>query len=335
MKATPAWFIAPLLGLIGSAAPAASEETPQRIEAIVASVSAALSERRYEDIDKLAARMLQQRSRLPDGRWELPLVSGAVRTGLKEHDDVAWRARLAQMDDWIAHTPKDATPYLAKAALLVAYAADARGQGWASSVSEQDMATFQTRLAAAREVLESSRAISQASPDWYRTMQDVALGQGWSGHDYRALFDEAVRREPTFYDFYFNAAEYFLPRWHGNAGDVAKFVDAAVDRTKAKEGQTLYARIYWSLMWAYQDKTFAPGRAEWPRMRQGFKDMLHAYPDNWNANAFAYYACMAADWPTYRLARAQMSSLESGYSSLDPKPAVCDREAAASEAKTR
>ena len=303
------WLILLALALCATCARAV-EETQERIDAIQASVQASFAARQFVAINDLAGRMRQQRSRLADGRWELPLVTGAVTWDLPAHDDAAWQARLVQIDDWIASTPRDSTPYLAKATVLVAYAWDARGGGWASTVDEAGWRLFKERLAAAQQVLESSSAISRASPVWYETMQRVALGLSWPEPAYVKLFDEAVQREPTYYIFYFNAAQYFLPRWQGRPGDLARFVDGAVNRTQGKEGQTLYARIYWSLLWAFQGETFAPDRAKWPRMRQGFEDILRSYPDNWNENAFAFYACMAEDWPTYLRATRLMTHPE-------------------------
>jgi len=303
------WLVLLALALCATCA-SAIEETQKRIDAIDATVHAALAARRFVQINDLAGEMLRNRSRLADGRWELTYLMSAVVSGLPPRDSAAWQARLKLVDDWIALTPRDATPYLAKANVLVAYAWDARGSGWASSVDEDGWRLFRERLAAAQQVLESSSAISRTSPDWYETMLTVALGLSWPEPAYTRLFNEAVQREPTYYFFYFNAAQYFLPRWQGRPGDLARFVDEAVARTQSKEGQTLYARIYWSLLWAFENQTFAPGRADWPRMRQGFQDILRTYPDNWNANAFAFYACMAEDWPTYIQATRLMTHPE-------------------------
>ena len=89
------------------------------------------------------------------------------------------------------------------------------------------------------------------------------------------------------------------PRWHGSKIALKKFVDNAVEKSKEKEGLTLYARIYWSQLWALKMNTFASGYAEWPKMRQGFNDIMQDYPNSkWNLNAYAYYACMANDWKT-------------------------------------
>ena len=317
-----------LLALILCATSAcAAEGTQERIDAIQATVRTAFVAKRFAAIDDLAGQMRQQRSRLADGRWELPFVTGALLWNLPPRDKAAWQARLTQVDAWIASAPRDSTPYLVKATLLVGYAWDARGGGWAHTVDENEWRLFKERLMAAQQVLESSSAISKTSPVWYETMQGIALGLSWAEPAYTSLFDEAVQREPSYYAYYFEAAQYFLPRWQGRPGDLARFVDAAVNRTQAKEGQTLYARIYWSLLWAFEKQTFAPGRATWPRMRQGFQDILRSYPDNWNANAFAFYACMAEDWPTYAQAASLVTHPEPRMWSLGFDMGACSQRA--------
>jgi hypothetical protein len=325
------WLVLLALALRATCA-GAVEGTQERIGAIEASVQVALAARQFVAINDLAGDMLRQRSRLADGRWELPFVTSAAAAHLPRHDIAAWQARLALIDRWIASTPRDATPYVAKATVLVAYAWDARGGGWANSVSEDAWRLFRERLGAAQQVLESSAAISKASPVWYETMQTVALGLSWPEPAYTSLFNEAVQREPSDYFFYFNAAQYFLPRWQGRPGDLARFVEEAVARTRSQEGQTLYARIYWSLLWAFEDQTFAPGRATWPRMRQGFQDIMRSYPDNWNANAFAFYACMAQDWPTYLKASAMMTHPEPRMWTFGLDTGSCSRRAGDAQA---
>jgi hypothetical protein len=304
----------------------AAEGTQDRIDTIQTDARRALLEGRFESIDEMAKQMQLQRSRLADGRWELPFVTSAFVWNIKPRDSSAWETRLQQIDRWIARTPKESTPYLAKAAVLISYAWDARGAGWAETVRNEDWPVFTGRLTAAQHVLEESAAISKTSPIWYDAMQTIALGLSWPENKYSEIFNEAVQREPTYYVFYFNAARYYLPRWHGNDGDVARFVDAAVGGTRDTEGETLYARIYWSLLWAYEDYTFLPGRANWSRMRQGFRDILRVYPDNWNINAFAFYACMAEDWPTYLQAAQQMSSAEPRLWGFGLSPEECSQQ---------
>jgi hypothetical protein len=264
----------------------------------------------FAQLNAMAGQKLKTRERLPDGLWTLTFVTNRFSQDLKETDEAAWPKRLALMDKWIATTPDDPTPYIAKAGVLVEYAWIGRGRGLAKTVTPEGWKLFAKRLAEARAVLEGSAAVSKSTPVWFETMQRVAKGQSWSKEDYLKLFDEGVSREPGYYILYFEAASYLLPRWKGSPEELTSFVDQAVKRTRADEGETLYARIYWSLGWELRDQIFAPGYAQWPRMKQGFLDMVKSYPEQRNKNAFAYYACKAADWETAKEVLPQLTGLE-------------------------
>ena len=45
---------------------------------------------------------------------------------------------------------------------------------------------------------------------------------------------------------------------------------------------------------------FTDGQADWPRMRRGFERLTHDYPDRWNINAYAKFACVAGDARTLK-----------------------------------
>jgi len=43
---------------------------------------------------------------------------------------------------------------------------------------------------------------------------------------------------------------------------------------------------------------FQDGSTDWSRMKAGFEELVSAYPDPWNINNFARFACIAGDWRT-------------------------------------
>ncbi|MGD8595380.1 MAG: DUF4034 domain-containing protein, partial [Gammaproteobacteria bacterium] len=210
-----------------------------------------------------------------------------------------WKLNLETVNKWIKETPDHPAPYLAKAEILISYAWDARGSGWAKDVTESQWSLFNSRIAEARQVLEDSAAVSGNHPYWFLTMEIVAKAQNWNIQEFEQLYNSAIYAYPTYYYIYFRAADYFQPRWHGSRKLLRQFVDNAVNKSRHKEGLTLYTRIYWSQLWALKDDTFAPGYAEWNLMKQGFEDIMKDYPNSaWNLNAYAYYSCMAKDWST-------------------------------------
>ena len=95
---------------------------------------------------------------------------------------------------------------------------------------------------------------------------------------------------------YFVVIEYLLPKWSGHFSEMESFVNKAVAATKDREGNSMYARSYWYLSQVqYQDRLFQETAVSWEKMKVGFEDVIKRYPDAWNLNSFARFACMAGD----------------------------------------
>lgn len=99
-----------------------------------------------------------------------------------------------------------------------------------------------------------------------------------------------------FYQLYFSAINYFAPKWYGNKDAIEAFAQKAVQRTKDKEGMALYARIYWYAAQAqYGDDLFRKSAVVWKNLELGFDQVIAQYPDPWNVNTYAKFACLAGD----------------------------------------
>ena len=58
----------------------------------------------------------------------------------------------------------------------------------------------------------------------------------------------------------------------------------------------MYARIYWSASQTqYGRDLFTDSDVIWEKMKKGIDDVLKRYPDQWNINNFALFACLAND----------------------------------------
>ena len=51
---------------------------------------------------------------------------------------------------------------------------------------------------------------------------------------------------------------------------------------------------------------FDNGQADWSRMKAGFERMIKDYPDPWNINNYAKFACLAEDWKTVSFLNKQI-----------------------------
>jgi hypothetical protein len=77
---------------------------------------------------------------------------------------------------------------------------------------------------------------------------------------------------------------------------IDNFARKAVERTKAVEGYGMYARIYWAVAGdIYGEGLFRKTLANWSIMKKGIDGVLAKYPDPWNINNFANFACVYRD----------------------------------------
>jgi hypothetical protein len=87
-----------------------------------------------------------------------------------------------------------------------------------------------------------------------------------------------------------------------------------------RTGQMLYARIYWYASQSqFKNAIFLVSVARWNDMREGFKWIIADYPDQWNINNYAKFACLVGDEGTTREVFGLMKGdpIESAWSSTD------------------
>jgi len=241
------------------------------------------------------------KSRTASGLWKLTLFYGGIAQATYEATqtpdrEAAYQQLEAKLRKWADAYPNSPTAHIIRSDVLLDHAWDIRGGGYASTVPSEAWAPFRQYVAMARENLEAHKAVAAIDPRWYETMLTVARAESWDSARFDKLLNEALDREPLFYQTYFIALEYLLPKWHGSLGKIEAFARAAVNRTSKQEGRSMYARIYWyASQTQFQNDLFTDSLAVWPRMRSGFDDVIARYPDAWNLNNFAKFACLAKD----------------------------------------
>jgi hypothetical protein len=242
-----------------------------------------------------------EKSRTASGLWKLSAFYAGIDEAIDAYEkqseqDVAFDALEKTVGDWIAKYPDSPTGHIVRSMVLTRRAWAHRGSGYASTVSDEAWPKFREYVAAARTNLEAHKVVASVDPKWYEEMLIVARAQGWDQDQFEKLLDEALDREPLHYQTYFMALEYLLPKWGGSLDGIEEFAQGAVRKTSQLEGQGMYARIYWfASQTQFKNDIFNNSLVNWPQMRTGFEDIISRYPDPWNLNNFAYFACMARD----------------------------------------
>jgi hypothetical protein len=241
-----------------------------------------------------------------DGRPMMTALDAGYEAAYEDQPD--WSASLSRVDDLKRKFPGKAFVALAEADYWESYAWNARGGGFASSVTPDGWRLFKERLEKAEKVLSGSRSYTSQMPGWYNEMIIVQSALDRPAAERDKIFLEGAMKYKTYYPTYFTMLRFLSPKWGGSWDAVDTLVKWSVDNTRKIDGSSMYARLYW-----YASGDFPTGRlfkethASWPKMKQGFEDLMARHPKSkWNLNNFAKFACMANDQSTFLKLRNQM-----------------------------
>jgi len=293
----------PLLGLLALALPAwAADEASLREQVRQDTVQAFVTSD-FVTLEARAAEYRVQQSRTPSGKWKLSLFYGSLRSAIitETEDAGAWDQIQHRVDAWRRLYPSSPAACIADAEVSMRHAWSIRGSGYADEVQSSAWAPFHETVAAADRKLDACRSFGRNDPYWYDLKLEAArLADDMAGM--RRIAGEAFSRFPYFTQNYYDYAYFaLLPKWGGDLGQIEPFADQAVRRTRKLEGASLYARIYWTLraeMLQSEDPAAYDKLIAWDKVRAGMADVVALYPDQWNIEHFAAFACMQQDYPT-------------------------------------
>jgi hypothetical protein len=283
--------------------PDAAGEMAQRA-AITRSAQLSFISEDFPRLEEMSARFRSEKSRTPSGLWHLTLFYTGIdalaerqkRAAPEGYIDSAFEMIEGTTQKWMRKFPDSPAAHIVHAGVLITHGWAHRGGDYASKVKPESWAPFRKYIAMAREHLEKHKEVASRDPRWYEIMLTIARAQSWERDEFEKLLEEAVNREPLHYQTYFMALEYLMPKWHGDLGEIETFAQDATSRTQGQEGQGMYARIYWYASQSqFANNLFEDSQAVWPRMKAGFEDVVARYPDPWNLNNYARFACLARD----------------------------------------
>ena len=258
----------------------------------------------FAKLDRMYEEFLRDHLRATDGTWLVQAI-GDTFNDLGSSNPALVDKAFAH---WAAKSPQSKLRPVAEAVLWQARAWAARGGGGASSVPGESMQIFRQRLVRATKALQDSEAVGKDSPLWYWAALIVAGSSGRPAEELDAIFEEAVKRFPTYQPLYYTRMNYLLPQWGGSWEQVDSFVRESAKRTQDTEGDAFYTWLYLDVGAKVWDKLFTSTNVSWPEMKKGFQDMIARHPDVWNRNVYATFACRVRDRETTATLLAQLGS---------------------------
>lgn len=242
-----------------------------------------------------------------DGRLRLTALGQGFRSAFNNEKD--WSKSLARVEELKKKFPNKPFVALAEVEYWEAYAWNARGGGYASSVTQEGWKLFHERLMRAEKVLIDTKPYSANLPVWYSAMVNIQSLLNRPEDQRDKVLMEGIKRYPTYYPIYFGMLEHLTPKWGGSWDTVDNMIVWSVEQTKATEGNSMYARLYWVASGGLPEgeSLFKDTHASWPKMKRGFEDLMTHHPKSkWNLNNFAMFSCMAGDKKTFLTLRKRI-----------------------------
>lgn len=253
---------------------------------------------KFQALEDLAVDLRKGDARFSDDRWQLTAFYQAFSES--QHDDAGWLELIAGVERWRNAFPESVTATTALARAWTGYGWYARGHGYASTVSEENMKLFRERLSTAYDLL-SQKPIGDDCPGRYNLLLSLTGVLGKSEDRFWQVFKQAIEFEPDYFEFYLTAANHLLPRWGGAPGEWLAFAEKASNQYPGPVGDILYLMIVTRIQATGEFHDLQPAGISWERLKSGFRELNRRYPGSpTNANRFALFACLADDRQTVR-----------------------------------
>jgi hypothetical protein len=143
-----ALHLTPLPGKGNPVAPA--QDGPEQRRRYSESVQRIVVEEKFEMLEKMGASLREKRELFSEGLPKLDRFDNVLGWPGTKASEEEWAARLALLDRWRAAVPNSVIEPIARGRYFIQYAWNARGTGWANTVSEANWKLFAARLQQAR-----------------------------------------------------------------------------------------------------------------------------------------------------------------------------------------
>ena len=264
----------------------------------------------YRTLEGLMRRYADTNDGLPDGTSRLSGIDSGI-DALMAHGGLQIQDVLARTADWRRVVPGSVYADLVEVIALENWAWAARGHGYATAVTPQQMAVFNFRIEMAAVELADLEKPAQANPLWYELSLSNGLDDSETAIQMRPLFDRGRGKFPRYWPTYSAMLRALMPRWGGTYGQVDGFILAMSVINEPRFDAALYARLYtmYSDLEGQDFDPFTAVAADWLTMKDGYEELLARDPHSeYLLNRYANFACRAKDLGTFRRLRSMIAT---------------------------
>jgi tetratricopeptide (TPR) repeat protein len=257
-----------------------------------------LREKQYETLEKFLDGLLKKKEKNKEGYGLLAEAYDTLGTppGIEKNYET-WLTCFA---DWIKENPSSHFAQAGLGAFYLKYAWEARGSGWAVTITEQANMLFGERLLKARESFEKAYRLNESDPVVPAMQIKVAMGLGLDSEEVEKQFERAIRADATDISAYSSKLTYLMPKWHGSEEQMFQFArKTAAEAPRNSIACLILANAHWEMNARTEDKEYFKNPGVWKEVKAVYNQILEYYPQaNGIQNWLALAAYLAGDYET-------------------------------------
>jgi hypothetical protein len=300
-------------GRSGSLSPGSSTKPNEAEDVYSARIGKLAAREDFAQLEKIAQQDRMEKGRLLGAVWKIYqfYIAASRPVADRKLTDADYALQIAKIKKWIATYPDSTTGHLTLAFLYLNSANLVRGTEHADKVSDSQWGDYNSRTGQAKAILLEAGKLKEKDPSWYYAMLLVAHNEGWDKAHFRELFDQAVAFEPNFYHYYRAYANYILPQWYGEPGELQDFAMEVSSKMTEPNASMTYFQVMSSDACYCQEAMKDLPSIDYSKFRQGYNNVARIFgASNLNANRFAFVAALLKDQESAHEAFAEIKKME-------------------------
>lgn len=238
--------------------------------------------------------------RTPSGTWKQYWYFEEFRKyGGRSRDKAHWDAKHALATAWRTKYPRSAAARILDHYLYISEAWSTRGNGSYANIPAEDIRSVDDQMRKAGLILSADRTERRMEPEpEYQRIPILQAPLTSEIHNLDLKLNSLLDKAPDYHPGFFDAAALRQVKWGGGTDGIERVARKAASGT-GKDARAMYARVYWYAdQVVYSGKIFERSPVVWADMKTSFDALVKTYPDPWNLNAFADFACRKGDLDT-------------------------------------
>lgn len=226
----------------------------------------------FRELDAYARNLSDNKVRFRGGSWKIFSFDLLVSNPPVENPSEAhWKSHLTFVNEWKNAMSQSIVAHTAAANANLNYAWVARGDGFIDSVTPENRKLYESRLSTAVTEIGIASDLEERYHGYFFALLKIANSAGLDRGRFDAIFDEAIRYDPTYQYFYTQKAAYLLPRWYGRPGDWEEFAEKVKSDLGAIKGFEMYYLIVVEMAGMHGPEFFKENRVSWEDTKTGFE----------------------------------------------------------------